>query len=81
MSTWNLDAPIWDGRLSYPEIRETGDAMSFAPGDPIADVRPQHERGTLEPVDEASFGRELVQAIVEGRMNVQSPRVALSSCR
>ena len=68
--SWNLDTPIWVGSRSYPELMELGDSTAFIPDDPIGDVQPTHERGTLEPITDQSFRQAFGKAIVEGRMNV-----------
>ena len=50
---------------------EIGDSTAFIPDDPIGDVQPIHERGTLEPVTDQSLRQAFGKAIVEGRMGVQ----------
>ena len=69
--SWNLESPIWVGRRSCPELIEMGDSTTFIPDDPIGDVKPIHERGTLEPVTDQSLRHAFGKAIVEGRMGVQ----------
>ena len=49
---------------------EIGDSTAFIPDDPIGDVKPTHERGTLEPVTDQSLRQAFGKAMVEGRMGV-----------
>ena len=50
---------------------EIGDSTAFIPDDPIGDVKPTHERGTLEPITDQSLRQAFGKAMVEGRMGVQ----------
>ena len=49
---------------------EIGDSTAFIPDDPIGDVKPTHERGTLEPITDQSLRQAFGKAMVEGRMGV-----------
>lgn len=67
--SWNLDAPIWEGRHVAAHVVKYSESAGFMPDEPMADVISSHERGKLKesmPI----FPEAILQALMEGRFSV-----------